>query len=347
MIRITHSRTKDNFLVARILLEGLPLFQKTPALLDSGAYTIKSNVDQDIVEMVLARLSGDWRQTVTKQNVNQLKTLCDELGFCGFDDEIRAALNGLDPSVGIHPTVMNLDENVQKDLAKMKTRVDRHDILLAQLSGEVHGKASVADLQALWEEVLRLKDAQNTLNVPKVPSKAPADVSEFVYDPIRPLDGIIMHLTRQCRGNVHTERIVEVISSSAMNGGNFSPANIADFLSDTRFASMDKENSWIGYDFKGTSVALTGYSMKSVPSFFPKSWVLEVSNDISAGQWKVVDSHNNDSILSDLDVHNFQIRDPPPGGFRFVRLRQTGKNNGGNNGLALFSLEVFGTLHGV
>ena len=70
----------------------------------------------------------------------------------------------------------------------------------------------------------------------------------------------------------------------------------------------------------------------------PKSWVLEVSNDGSDGSWAVVDSRKSNSDMND----QFAIANSMSGAFRFVRLRQTGKNHKGNNHLDICALELFG-----
>ena len=77
----------------------------------------------------------------------------------------------------------------------------------------------------------------------------------------------------------------------------------------------------------------------------PKSWVLEVSNDGSEGSWAVVDSRDDNNDLNDKHVtRNFALGTPQGGSFRFVRLRQTGKNHYGNDHLIISALELFGVL---
>ena len=96
-------------------------------------------------------------------------------------------------------------------------------------------------------------------------------------------------------------------------------------------------------------VALTSYSIRSYGSgpggCHPKSWVLEVSSDGSEGSWTVVDSSENNFDLNNKRVtRNFAIGARLSESFRFVRLRQTGKNHQGNDHLDISALELFGTL---
>ena len=56
---------------------------------------------------------------------------------------------------------------------------------------------------------------------------------EFVYDSSKPREGVIAHLTRECGGNVHDRRIVNVTASNVYNEmSNFHPKNV-DFATDS------------------------------------------------------------------------------------------------------------------
>ena len=163
---------------------------------------------------------------------------------------------------------------------------------------------------------------------------------------MKPLDGIIAHLTRECGGNVHKEGVVNVTASSCYG---YKPEYAVDLKADSRFDSDDSPNSWICYDFKGRRVTPTSYSIKSCwggpGGYHPKSWVLEVSNDGSKGSWETVDSRKDNNDLNDRRVtRNFSLGTPQSGAFRFVRLRLTGKNHGGYDDLCICALELFGTL---
>ena len=74
-----------------------------------------------------------------------------------------------------------------------------------------------------------------------------------------------------------------------------------------------------------------------------KSWVIEVSND--GASWMEIDHRDNNNDLNGPCVTaNFKISKVPSEGVRFFRLRQTGKNHGGNDALVIPSLEIFGIL---
>ena len=128
------------------------------------------------------------------------------------------------------------------------------------------------------------------------------------------------------------------------------PENSVDITSDSGFCSNDSPNvDLLRLRGGGCRVTPTSYSIRSMhwgPGYqYPKSWVLEVSNNGSEGSWAVVDSRENNSDLNDkLVTRNFAVSAPPSGAFRFVRLRQTGKNHDRNDCLWICSLELFGTV---
>ena len=160
------------------------------------------------------------------------------------------------------------------------------------------------------------------------------------------LDGIIAHLTRECGGNIHDKGIVEIGASSWYN--DCEPKNAADFMTKSWFCSGPRENSYIYYDFKERRVIPKGYSLKCAgqrEGSNPKSWVIEVSNDETKNVWKEIDRRDNiKELIGKYTSMNFKISHVPRESFRFLRLRQTGKNSDGNDQLKLVSLEIFGTL---
>ena len=269
MFSFIQVRSGETLSVPKKMLSKMDLFQSHPELVESGRYAIKSNVAREVVDMFFARIMGDNSQVVTVENAEEMRQLCNELGFSGFDNEIRAVLTD---------------------------------------------------------------------------TRAPVQ-REFVCIEGIPLDGIIAHLTRECGGNVHKKGVVEVTGSSWATG---SEPHVADLGTNAHFQSNDEPNSWICYNFKERRVAPTSYSIRMCCWGFMRSWVLEVSND--GMNWEVVDrQENSNDLRGAFMTHNFVLSSPPSGSFRFIRLRQTGKNDGGLGGcpddtLILTALEVFGTL---
>ena len=246
-------------------------------------------------------------------------------------------------------------EETDERVAEMGSRVleAAHD--LGELKKELGLRASAEDLAKLAADVSRLKEAEQRLNG-QISAVAESErvlreevllkiVRIECFDPL--LNGIIAHLTRECGGNVHKQGLVKVTASSVCCG---QPENVVDLTSNSHFHSKGSPTpSWICFDFNERRVALTSYSIRSRdygPGYeHPKSWVLEVSNDGSESSWKVVDSRENNSDLNDrLVTRHFALSAPQSGAFRFVRLRQTGKNHCGDDELQLSALELFGAL---
>ena len=226
--------------VQKKLVSELRLFKDRPELINKGKYTIKSDVDPDVVDLFFSRVGGDTDECVKEETVEQLRALCDELGFSGFDDEIRAVLGS--------------DSKARKDLMSLRGRVDRHDVIVEELRGrvlelerqllgqrvverveaverrvdeirrndveevkrklgalreeaqqlrsDVRERARAADVAALSREVAYLKEKSGEGG----PDELGMHHEPLPYDRQNPLNGIIAHLTRECQGNVYKKR---------------------------------------------------------------------------------------------------------------------------------------------
>ena len=115
MFTFEHPRGGENR-VSRNFWSNIGLLQWRPDLTAKGRY---SDVDRDVIDVFFARVMGDE----TAENAEQLRALCDELGFAGFDDEIHALLGG--------------DWKVRRDLVGLRGRVDRHDVVIEELQWRV------------------------------------------------------------------------------------------------------------------------------------------------------------------------------------------------------------------
>ena len=360
-VNFAQPRSGDTHRLPKRFWSEMQLFQRQPGLVDAGKYTITSDVDPKVVDLFFARVMGDESGAVTAENAQQLRALCDELGFSGCDDELRAVLGG---NVRL--------EDLQRQVLEIQGRMKAIEMRLDEVLRTVGGKNSTAELEIRVLELERqLREVQDKVGsgegcvkeivrndgerappatvkttTESAARKAPVPVAgDYVYDEARPLDGILARLTRECGGNVHEKGVVEVTASSESDVG-YDARHVVELGKDSWFQSDDdKPDSWICYDFKALRVAPTGYSIRTAFECFPRSWVIEVSNDGSAGSWEVVDRRDdNEDLHGSRVTRNFAISAPTRGNFRFVRLRQTGKNHHGDDVLALSALEVFGTL---
>ena len=161
------------------------------------------------------------------------------------------------------------------------------------------------------------------------------------------LEGIIAYLTNKCGGNVHDKGIVNVTASSARVKG--APKHAVDFQKPSEYFSENEKDTWICYDFQDLRVIPTSYSIRPfrvnrVGEHYLRSWVFEVSNDGTL--WTEIDHcENNEALNCPFMTRNFKIGDVPENeSFRFVRLRQTGKNFRGDYHVIITAMEIFGTL---
>jgi hypothetical protein len=157
------------------------------------------------------------------------------------------------------------------------------------------------------------------------------------------LDGIIAHLSSECGGNVHDRGIVHITSKSVLNDS-YPPKLAADLQSTTYFHSIGEPGQWLCYDFKDRRVRPTHYSVHAHSNdLYLRSWVFEGSLDGSS--WSLLDEQKDNSTTnSSHPIGTFSLSQSSA--FRFLRLRQTGKNTQGNDYLVLFAFEIFGDLIG-
>jgi hypothetical protein len=116
-----------------------------------------------------------------------------------------------------------------------------------------------------------------------------------------PLDGIIAQLTQQCGGNVHDNNVVVVTSSPPFSGHRRDAAkNVVDLRSGSYFCSVHRgkqsdvphtRNNWVCYEFKGSRVLPTHYSIRTGYKAFMKSWLVEVSDN--GNNWHLIDRQEN------------------------------------------------------
>ena len=163
------------------------------------------------------------------------------------------------------------------------------------------------------------------------------------------LCGIIDHLMKESGGNVSDNGTVKV-TSSKVNPHN--PDRIARNAVDIHnnkkyFQSADEENSWLKYDFIEKKVHPTRYSIQTRyddDGTHPRSWVIEGSNSDADYDWEIIDNRQNDTSLKGKStVCTFNIQEYE-GSYRYLRIRQTGKNSRNTFYLTIGSLEYFGTL---
>ena len=261
----------------------------------------------------------------------------------------------------IFERVRALEEHAQMQVPVNKASTERsHETspkkeqVLTQFAKRSDNESLSSNLERLKGKVRQMsaEDAPATVFSKSDPGRAkPVPPREFVYDQVRPLEGIIAHLTREGGGNVYYKGIVSVTASSVYdnNRSRYNPKNVFDLGTDSAYISKNEKDSWICCDFKDRRVIPTSYSMRSYfggpGACHLKSWLLEGSKDGTENSWKEIDRRDNNSDMNTKHVtRNFKISRVPSEGFRFIRLKQTGKNHYGDHCLSLTSFEIFGTL---
>jgi hypothetical protein len=189
-------------------------------------------------------------------------------------------------------------------------------------------------------------------------------------------DGIIAHLTRECGGNVHDRKVIEVTSGSfekETQGANphsgaynndldNATKNAADLETDSCFYSASRQhfgsafrwrneyiphtrNNWICYDFKERRIVPTHYTIGTNYDYpgrnHLKSWLVETSTD--GKNWQEVAREEENKQLNGV---YFTATFPVSGGgeCRCIRLVNIGRNHWGSDRLAITAWEIFGNL---
>jgi hypothetical protein len=184
-------------------------------------------------------------------------------------------------------------------------------------------------------------------------------------------NGIIAHLTRECGGNVHNGRIVDVTCGSFeketyganprsgvyKNDPNFAAKNAADLETVSYFESAFREkkqhirhmrNNWVCYDFKEKRIVPTHYTIRTNGYDGPgqwrlKSWLVEAS--VHWESWREVDHRErNEQFNGAYFTGTFAVAGG--GECRFIRLVNIGRNHGKNDCLLISAWEIFGALIG-
>jgi hypothetical protein len=181
-------------------------------------------------------------------------------------------------------------------------------------------------------------------------------------------DGIIAHLTRECGGNVHDCRVVNVTAGSFekrtigldprsgefkdlhWNAPKYSTALENDRWYRSAFRNKKADiphtrNNWLCYDFKEKRIVPTHYAIRAHDDGrgdeHMKSWLVETSLD--GENWREVDhQEDNDQLNGSHRIGTFAVA----GGeeCRFIRLVQIGRNHFGDDRLCTSGWEIFGSL---
>jgi hypothetical protein len=201
---------------------------------------------------------------------------------------------------------------------------------------------------------------------------------EFLFTDGQPLSGIVAYLTQKFGGNLHGKGVVSMSASSVALDSCparrkfmfdeieriFAEAKLPDFLATkgdsqitrdptwgpdqaldfdkmSTFNSMNKPNQWIIWDFKEISIRPTAYTLQSGFWNFPKTWVVEGSND--GEKWVQLDSQTGNAAIKKC-MAPVTITIQSRSAYRYIKLGQGAKNHCGSDHLVISAFELFGTL---
>lgn len=284
----------------------------------------------EVVAMNFHRFTAEQLQILDSKSLerilsNPALTILDEDWLCSFI--IRRAIHDLSfaPLLGF----VYVEYLTSPSMMKLIAFVDRY------LMGHIDG--------ALWSRFSHLIVAAP---LSQVPSRRSAAAHELPLARDEPLNGIITFLTHDENGKRVDAELVQVTSNSVFqNDPRRQPANLLNFESQSIYNSDDRENVWICYDFKSHAVELEAYTLKGTGggsrSSHLISWVIEGSHDLQ--EWTLLDERKECRDLVENPVSVFTVSEKVSK-FRYIRLRQTGRNSSGRYYVSLAAVEMFGKL---
>jgi hypothetical protein len=345
----------------RSLINSCDVFLEDPILLTSP-YKVKSRVSRDSFQVFTSAIGGS-EVTITAVNVRDLALLCDEFKFSTLSNvvaEWRAtdtvSLAWIDDRLLSHDrAICALTQQIEalrraqeaaavqsvEEFSGLKSRVAQLERCPNMDDGFVRLQR---DLAAIKEEMAKSKIKQFP---PSLKNGWKFNIP----------DGIISHLTKACGGNVHDHGVVEVTSSpQRSDDADCAAKNIADLenqsvCSSARCKRMDNiphtRNNWLCYDFKERRIMPTHYAIRSHElssgSNHLKSWAVDASED--GVDWQEIDRRDNNNDLNGKSiVCTFTIAASRQ--CRFIRLVNIGRNQHGDDSIAISAWEIFGGLIG-
>lgn len=321
---------------------------------------------------------------VTKENCEELGALCAELGFDGFDSQLeRFGRPRPDPNAIGKQKIRELEEHVcdhdislqslQDEIDKLKKEMADHkremEMRIAaiddkvaemqrisdrahrdtwtELMRRVDGKIDKTEFGEMRAEIEKLKERERSITdqLQTLQQTRSFGLSQDDLGIVQcaseagPFQGIFAYLRDKYGGNPHDKGVVKVTASSSATN---KPQQVISHPWDGYWGSKSKANSYIRFDFKNLKVCVTGYTLKSGAGWSPISWAVEVSDD--GKTWDIIDERNTRCLCSYFAEKTYDCSRKDTRFRQFVRIRETGKDSGGTDTLALSQVEFFGRL---
>lgn len=197
---------------------------------------------------------------------------------------------------------------------------------------------------SLWKRI-----CSRLLSIPPRPMiespRKSKNIIKIEFDHKDQFNGIFQNLNRQCEGNAHLGKVIQITSSGDKLNNCY---EIINKNWNSRWFTKNCNFSWWMVDFKEMSVSLTGYSLKTYTepgTGYPhlQSWIIEGSNDKE--HWERIDTQEPNNYLKGSGYSKMFELSRPTMPFRYFRLMSNGPNHEGSYYLLLSSIEFFGTIY--
>lgn len=284
-------------------MAGMSLFDSHPDILQRGTYTIQSQVRIDAVVIFMTVVTGGAIPTDLDYDcVADIRSLCDEFGFHGFDTILKNAgflqqaaerkvvqqINELESRAEEYQSVF---EDMKQAILFLSDEVRQVRMLTAFWEDQVstlEDRVAVAEecsekhkkeVEAISTDLRRLKEQNSSLD----------EVMSNLQQKRRQLDEHMSALRQSLRVNLPEQEFplstkkplqgiihylmgeergetLFTVTSSAVHSdeAQFAPINVARLEEDSVFFSKDEPNPWIRYDFKGHIVTPSNYALRSM-----------------------------------------------------------------------------------
>ena len=139
-------------------------------------------------------------------------------------------------------------------------------------------------------------------------------------------EGLLNYLKTNC--NINNE--IEITASSYGDRTNYGTDTLLQYDNENSFFySNNERNSWICIEFKTHHILPSSYVIRTCHdnenSCHLKTWVFEGSKDNK--EWIQLDEQiNNNALNGPRYVHTFDITNYQQQPFKYLRIRQTGRN---------------------
>jgi hypothetical protein len=155
-------------------------------------------------------------------------------------------------------------------------------------------------------------------------------------------EGIIAHLTKRCRGNVHDHNIVTILMTAGWQGG--WAKHLVILTNNTQFCAMNVPNQWICDDFMTMLIESPDYSIRSYSAVLgyvnQRNWWLR-DQRMGSHRWNLTVATGTTIWMGQMRRQYFRCRS---GSVRMSRLQQRGPNYMGNDYLGMNVWAIFGSL---